>query len=236
MLKGSVLVILLVAFQKGRMGKTIETVQTNFNSVRTGRANPAMLDKIEVWIYMQVCYFSYSVFRTSAFEKCPARFCLGHRCHTAETIDTKVNIRHAILCWSGSWMIQRFTLIILTDWNFFLFFMNTVRTICVTHNLIRQSMVIYGCVVIMKSECVCVHEAKILTYHTYVPKHTLVGGFEIIVPFVLFTSYLELGSKRWTHFKFPFKPGWCWTWNSSALLFHKLVGKPFSPKNPVSTL
>jgi ribosome recycling factor len=40
--------ILLVAFQKGRMGKTIETVQTNFNSVRTGRANPAMLDKIEV--------------------------------------------------------------------------------------------------------------------------------------------------------------------------------------------
>lgn len=36
-------------------------------------------------------------------------------------------------------------------------------------------MVIYGCVVIMKSECACVHEAKILTYHTYVPKHTLVG-------------------------------------------------------------
>ncbi|XP_062145223.1 ribosome-recycling factor, chloroplastic [Alnus glutinosa] len=36
---------------KGRMGKTIETVQTNFNSVRTGRANPAMLDKIEVEYY-----------------------------------------------------------------------------------------------------------------------------------------------------------------------------------------
>jgi hypothetical protein len=36
-------------------------------------------------------------------------------------------------------------------------------------------MVIYGCIVIMKSECACVHEAKILTYHTYVPKHALVG-------------------------------------------------------------
>lgn len=37
-----------VAFQKGRMEKTLETVRTSFNSVRTGRANPAMLDKIEV--------------------------------------------------------------------------------------------------------------------------------------------------------------------------------------------
>lgn len=30
------------------MEKTIETVRTNFNSIRTGRANPAILDKVEV--------------------------------------------------------------------------------------------------------------------------------------------------------------------------------------------
>jgi ribosome recycling factor len=48
MLKESVLLILLVAFQKGRMEKTIEIVRTSFNSVRTGRSNPDMLDKIEV--------------------------------------------------------------------------------------------------------------------------------------------------------------------------------------------
>lgn len=35
------------------MEKTIETVRTNFNSVRTGRANPAILDKIEVCIPCQ---------------------------------------------------------------------------------------------------------------------------------------------------------------------------------------
>ncbi|KAG2697093.1 hypothetical protein I3760_07G090300 [Carya illinoinensis] len=36
---------------KGRMEKTLETVRTNFNSIRTGRANPAMLDKIVVEYY-----------------------------------------------------------------------------------------------------------------------------------------------------------------------------------------
>lgn len=36
---------------KGRMEKTIESVRSNFNSIRTGRANPAMLDKIEVEYY-----------------------------------------------------------------------------------------------------------------------------------------------------------------------------------------
>ncbi|KDP21456.1 hypothetical protein JCGZ_21927 [Jatropha curcas] len=36
---------------KARMDRTIDTVRTNFNSVRTGRANPAMLDKIEVEYY-----------------------------------------------------------------------------------------------------------------------------------------------------------------------------------------
>lgn len=36
---------------KERMEKTIETVRTNFNSIRTGRSNPAMLDKIEVEYY-----------------------------------------------------------------------------------------------------------------------------------------------------------------------------------------
>uniref|UniRef100_A0A0E0QA42 Ribosome-recycling factor, chloroplastic n=1 Tax=Oryza rufipogon TaxID=4529 RepID=A0A0E0QA42_ORYRU len=34
-----------------RMEKAIETVQNNFNTVRTGRANPAMLDRIEVEYY-----------------------------------------------------------------------------------------------------------------------------------------------------------------------------------------
>ncbi|MQI32254.1 ribosome recycling factor, partial [Escherichia coli] len=36
---------------KNRMERTIENVRSNFNSVRTGRANPAMLDKIEVEYY-----------------------------------------------------------------------------------------------------------------------------------------------------------------------------------------
>ncbi|XP_021898027.1 ribosome-recycling factor, chloroplastic [Carica papaya] len=36
---------------KERMEKTIDTVRTNFNSIRTGRANPSMLDKIEVEYY-----------------------------------------------------------------------------------------------------------------------------------------------------------------------------------------
>ncbi|KAJ7006223.1 hypothetical protein NC653_005547 [Populus alba x Populus x berolinensis] len=36
---------------KGRMEKTIDTMRANFNSVRTGRANPSMLDKIEVEYY-----------------------------------------------------------------------------------------------------------------------------------------------------------------------------------------
>ncbi|KAK4482271.1 hypothetical protein RD792_009423 [Penstemon davidsonii] len=36
---------------KERMEKTIENVRTSFNSIRTGRASPAMLDKIEVEYY-----------------------------------------------------------------------------------------------------------------------------------------------------------------------------------------
>ncbi|XP_038972117.1 ribosome-recycling factor, chloroplastic isoform X2 [Phoenix dactylifera] len=36
---------------KERMEKTIEMVQGNFNAVRTGRANPAMLDRVEVEYY-----------------------------------------------------------------------------------------------------------------------------------------------------------------------------------------
>lgn len=36
---------------KERMEKTIETVRTNFNSIRTGRANPAILDRVEVEYY-----------------------------------------------------------------------------------------------------------------------------------------------------------------------------------------
>ncbi|RWV84783.1 hypothetical protein BHE74_00025440 [Ensete ventricosum] len=33
---------------KERMEKTIETVRASFNAVRTGRANPSMLDRVEV--------------------------------------------------------------------------------------------------------------------------------------------------------------------------------------------
>ncbi|CAK9323466.1 unnamed protein product [Citrullus colocynthis] len=36
---------------KARMEKTIDTVRSSFNSIRTGRSNPAMLDKIEVEYY-----------------------------------------------------------------------------------------------------------------------------------------------------------------------------------------
>ncbi|OMP05064.1 Ribosome recycling factor [Corchorus olitorius] len=36
---------------KARMEKTIDTVRSNFNSIRTGRANPAILDKVEVEYY-----------------------------------------------------------------------------------------------------------------------------------------------------------------------------------------
>ncbi|KAK7393531.1 hypothetical protein VNO78_22089 [Psophocarpus tetragonolobus] len=36
---------------KNRMERTIDNVRTNFSSIRTGRANPAMLDKIEVEYY-----------------------------------------------------------------------------------------------------------------------------------------------------------------------------------------
>ncbi|CAA7030458.1 unnamed protein product [Microthlaspi erraticum] len=36
---------------KSKMEKTIETLRTSFNSIRTGRANVAMLDKIEVEYY-----------------------------------------------------------------------------------------------------------------------------------------------------------------------------------------
>lgn len=35
------------------MEKTIENVRTNFNSIRTGRANPAILDRIEVCARLQ---------------------------------------------------------------------------------------------------------------------------------------------------------------------------------------
>lgn len=36
---------------KERMEKTIETVRSKFNSIRTGRTNPAMLDKVQVEYY-----------------------------------------------------------------------------------------------------------------------------------------------------------------------------------------
>lgn len=34
-----------------RMGKSLESVKSSFNTIRTGRANPAMLDRIEVQYY-----------------------------------------------------------------------------------------------------------------------------------------------------------------------------------------
>ncbi|XP_074583736.1 ribosome-recycling factor, chloroplastic-like [Curcuma longa] len=36
---------------RDRMERTIENVRTNFNAVRTGRANPSMLDRVEVEYY-----------------------------------------------------------------------------------------------------------------------------------------------------------------------------------------
>ncbi|KAG6497348.1 ribosome-recycling factor, chloroplastic-like isoform X2 [Zingiber officinale] len=36
---------------RDRMERTIETVRTSFNAVRTGRANPSMLDRVEVEYY-----------------------------------------------------------------------------------------------------------------------------------------------------------------------------------------
>ncbi|CAL0320570.1 unnamed protein product [Lupinus luteus] len=38
-------------YVKNRMEKTIENIRSNFNSIRTGRSNPSMLDKIEVEYY-----------------------------------------------------------------------------------------------------------------------------------------------------------------------------------------
>lgn len=43
------------------MEKTIESVRSNFNSIRTGRANPAMLDKIEVSINLGVCLAAFII-------------------------------------------------------------------------------------------------------------------------------------------------------------------------------
>lgn len=34
------------------MERTLENVRSNFNSIRTGRSNPAMLDKIEVCLQL----------------------------------------------------------------------------------------------------------------------------------------------------------------------------------------
>lgn len=48
-----------VTLQKARMEKTIDMVRTNFNSVRTGRSNPAMLDKIEVRLKIQVPFMNF---------------------------------------------------------------------------------------------------------------------------------------------------------------------------------
>lgn len=38
----------LVVEQMEKMEKTLESVKGNFNTVRTGRANPSLLDRVEV--------------------------------------------------------------------------------------------------------------------------------------------------------------------------------------------
>lgn len=48
-----ILLCLCIFFQKERMEKTIETLRANFNAVRTGRANPSMLDRVEVKKFIQ---------------------------------------------------------------------------------------------------------------------------------------------------------------------------------------
>lgn len=57
-----------VIFQKGRMEKTIETVRSNFNSIRTGRASPAMLDKIEVRNIFGVCPSPFIIHSIATFS------------------------------------------------------------------------------------------------------------------------------------------------------------------------
>lgn len=49
----------ILCVQKERMEKTIENVRSGFNSIRTGRANPSILDKIEVWYIFDVFLLSY---------------------------------------------------------------------------------------------------------------------------------------------------------------------------------
>jgi ribosome recycling factor len=39
----------LLVLQEEKMEKSIESVKTKFNSVRTGRANASLLDRVEVW-------------------------------------------------------------------------------------------------------------------------------------------------------------------------------------------
>ena len=41
----------LLAGARERMGKTVESVRNEFQSLRTGRANPALLDRVVVNYY-----------------------------------------------------------------------------------------------------------------------------------------------------------------------------------------
>lgn len=75
------------------MEKTIESVRNNFNSIRTGRSNPAMLDKIEVcWsnylhmvelLFYHLLYCDQFTLNFATFvsvlniELCPYMFHLG---------------------------------------------------------------------------------------------------------------------------------------------------------------
>lgn len=78
------------------MEKTIETVRTNFNSIRTGRANPAMLDRVEVCII-------YLRSISSAFQLYP--FCLRLSIFLHKDSIIKVLNEDASLA-SGSWSVS----------------------------------------------------------------------------------------------------------------------------------
>lgn len=58
-------------YQKDRMEKTIEAVRASFNAVRTGRANPSMLDRIEVLTWLSlISMIKILIFFIQRYRKC----------------------------------------------------------------------------------------------------------------------------------------------------------------------
>jgi ribosome recycling factor len=45
-----------------RMEKTLEATRSNFNTVRTGRASPSLLDRVEVCVENDMTFHDNSIF------------------------------------------------------------------------------------------------------------------------------------------------------------------------------